>query len=170
MNIRIRSALKPAVLMLSLLGASLQAQAQTQVEDLWVRATVPGQPSTGAFMRITSTTDSKLVGVSSPVAKTVQIHQSSMNNDVMSMQRVDVVDLPAAKTVVFDANGYHVMFMGLIAQIKEGDQVPLTLIVENDKGQKESVEVVAPARALTSQDSGHEHGQGHAGHGEHGAH
>ena len=155
MNTRIGNALVSGLLGLSLLGLSLHAQAQTSVEDAWVRATVPGQPATGAFMHITSTTDSKLVAVSSPVAKTVQIHQMSMKGDVMNMQQVDSVELPAGKTVVFDSNGYHVMFMGLAAQVKEGDQVPLTLTVENDKGARESIEVQAPARALTAQDHSH---------------
>jgi copper(I)-binding protein len=155
MNTRIGNALVSGLLGLSLLGLSLHAQAQTRVEDAWVRATVPGQPATGAFMHITSTTDSKLVGVSSPVARNVQIHQSSMKGDVMNMQQVDSVELPAGKTVAFDSNGYHVMFMGLAAQVKEGDQVPLTLTVENDKGARESIEVQAPARALTAQDHSH---------------
>lgn len=155
MNTRICNALVSGLLGLSLLGLSLQAQAQTSVEDAWVRATVPGQPATGAFMHITSTTDSKLVGVSSPVAKTVQIHQMSMKGDVMNMQQVDSVELPAGKTVVFDSNGYHVMFMGLAAQVKEGDQVPVTLTVQDDKGARQSIEVRAPARALTAQDHSH---------------
>ncbi len=155
MNTRIGNALVSGLLGLSLLGLSLQAQAQTSVEDAWVRATVPGQPATGAFMHITSTTDSKLVGVSSPVAKTVQIHQMSMKGDVMNMQQVDSVELPAGKTVVFDSNGYHVMFMGLAAQVKEGDQVPVTLTVQDDKGVRQSIEVQAPARALTAQDHSH---------------
>ncbi|MFH7376151.1 hypothetical protein RA263_29270, partial [Pseudomonas syringae pv. tagetis] len=42
-------------------GLSAQALAETRVDDAWVRATVPGQPATGAFMRITSTVDGKLV-------------------------------------------------------------------------------------------------------------
>lgn len=155
MNTRIGNALVSGLLGLSLLGLSLQAQAQTSVEDAWVRATVPGQPATGAFMHITSTTDSKLVGVSSPVAKTVQIHQMSMKGDVMNMQQVHSVELPAGKTVVFDSNGYHVMFMGLAAQVKEGDQVPVTLTVQDDKGARQSIEVQAPARALTAQDHSH---------------
>ena len=41
------------------------------------------------------------------------------------------------------------MLMGLTGQIKQGDQVPLTLTVENAKGEKQTVEVTAPARALT---------------------
>lgn len=96
MTVLIRNAVKPLLLTLSLLGLSAQALADTKVDDAWVRATVPGQPATGAFMHITSSTDSKLVDVASPVAKTVQIHQMSMKGDVMSMQRVTSVDLPAA--------------------------------------------------------------------------
>ena len=137
-------------LMLSLLGMSLHVSAQTVVDDAWVRATVPGQPSSGAFMHITATTDSKLVEVKSPVAKTVQIHKSKMENDVMSMQAVPSIALPAGKTVNIEPEGYHVMLIDLVGQIKEGDNVPLTLIVEDSKGIKESIEVQAQARALNT--------------------
>ncbi|MBX8518392.1 copper chaperone PCu(A)C [Pseudomonas cichorii] len=161
-NALIATPCKSLLLALSILGVSLQAHAQTTVDDAWVRATVAGQPATGAFMNITSSTGGKLVEVSSPAAKDVQIHQMSMKNDVMNMQQVKSIDLPAGKTVVLDSNGYHVMLMGLVAQVKEGDQVPLTLTVEDEKGVKESIKVSAPVRALTA--------QGHSGHGDHSGH
>ena len=148
-------------LLLSLLGMSLHVSAQTVVDDAWVRATVPGQPSTGAFMHITSSTDSKLVEVRSPVAKTVQIHESKMTNDVMSMQPVASVALPAGKSVAIVPEGYHVMLIDLVNQVKAGDQVPLTLIVEDSKGVKESIEVKAEARALNSMPMHHDHGDMH---------
>ncbi|MPQ67700.1 MULTISPECIES: copper chaperone PCu(A)C [unclassified Pseudomonas] len=139
------------VLMLSLLALlSIPAFAETRVDDAWVRATVPGQPSTGAFMRITSSDNAKLLEAKSPVAKIVQIHQSKMDNDVMSMQPVAFVPLPAGKTVAIEPEGYHVMLIDLVGQVKEGDEVPLTLVVENAKGVKESIEVKARARALNS--------------------
>ncbi|RMN52568.1 copper chaperone PCu(A)C [Pseudomonas amygdali] len=162
MTVLIRNVAKPLLLTLSLLGLSAQALAETKVDDAWVRATVPGQSATGAFMRITSDTDSKLVDVASPVAKAVQIHEMSMKGDVMSMQRVNSVDLPAGKPVMLDSDGYHVMFMGLAAQVKEGDQVPLTLTVEDAKGVKESIQVTAVAKSLTSDE--------HSGHGDHSGH
>lgn len=148
-------------LLLSLLGLSLQVNAQTVVDDAWVRATVAGQPSTGAFMHITASSDSKLVEVQSPVAKTVQIHESKMENDVMSMQPVASVALPAGKNVAIVPEGYHVMLIDLVGQIKVGDQVPLTLIVEDSKGVKESIEVKAQARALNSMPMHHDHGSMH---------
>ena len=147
-----KSRIKQLVLGVSLLGLALQASAQTQVDDAWVRATVAGQQATGAFMTLTASTDSKLLGVQSPAAKIVQVHQSTMKNDVMSMQPVESVALPAGKAVSFDPHGYHVMLIDLVAQVKEGDTVPLTLIVENAKGEKESIEVKAPVRALNMAD------------------
>lgn len=142
-----------------LAGVSLSAVAQTRVEDPWVRPTVAGQPSSGAFMRITADTDSTLLSVTSPVAKDVQIHEMSMTNDVMRMGPVDAVPLPAGKTVALDPDGYHVMLMGLNGQIKEGDQVPLTLTVKNAKGETEVLNVSAPARA--AMDMSHDHGMTH---------
>jgi copper(I)-binding protein len=140
-----------------LLGVCLQASAQTTVSDAWVRTTVPGQPSSGAFMQITASSDSRLLSVSSPVAKDVQVHEMSMKDDIMRMGPVDSVPLPAGKTVALDPDGYHVMLMGLVGQIKEGDQVPLTLTVEDANGTRETLNITAPARSAVM----HEHGMTH---------
>jgi copper(I)-binding protein len=151
------NAIKTAALGLFLLGFALQASAQTQVDDAWVRATVAGQQATGAFMTVTASGDSKLLSVQSPVAKTVQIHESTMKNDVMSMQPVEFIALPAGKAVSLDPHSYHVMLIDLVGQVKEGDKVPLTLTVENAKGEKESIKVEAEARALNTMDHSNMH-------------
>lgn len=139
------------------LSLSGYAMAQTTVEDAWARATVPGQPATGAFMTLTADSDSTLLSVQSPAAKDTQIHQSTMKGDVMSMLPVDEVSLPAGEPVVFDANGYHVMLMGLVKQVKEDDAVPLTLKIKNAQGEEETLEVNAVARALNAPDHAHAH-------------
>ena len=54
-----RTILAASVLALS----SLATQAQTQVQDAWVRGTVPAQKATGAFMRLTAAQASRLVSV-----------------------------------------------------------------------------------------------------------
>ncbi|WP_110970905.1 copper chaperone PCu(A)C [Pseudomonas huaxiensis] len=155
------SLFKPALAVLALCAAALPALAQTRVDNAWARATVANQQSSGAFMTLTADTDSKLVEVRSTVAKTVQIHQMKMTGDVMTMGPVDSLALPAGKAVVLDASGYHVMLMGLNQQLKEGEQVPLTLVIEDAKGTSQSIEVQAPVRALN--DAG-----GHAMHHDHG--
>ncbi|SBW81470.1 transporter [Pseudomonas veronii 1YdBTEX2] len=149
--------LKRTLIGLSLLGLAAHASAQVQVSDAWVRATVPGQPSSGAFMTVTADSNSRLLRVASPVAKDVQIHEMSMKDDVMRMGPVDSITLPAGTPVKLDPDGYHVMLMGLTGQIKEGDQVPLTLTVENAKGERQTVEVKAAARGLDGMAPGKMH-------------
>lgn len=149
-----RKRVKQLVLGLSLIGMAWQVSAQTEVKDAWVRATVAGQPSTGAFMTLQADTDSKLLSVQTPVAKTVQIHQMSMKDDVMRMGQVESVALPAGKAVSFDPHGYHIMLMDLTAQVAAGSQVPLTLTVENAKGEKETIQVQAQVRSLDAMDHG----------------
>lgn len=146
--------IKQVILGLSLFGMAWQVSAQTRVSDAWVRATVAGQPSTGAFMTLQADTDSKLLSVRSPVAKTVQIHQMSMKDDVMRMGQVESLALPAGQPVSLDPQGYHIMLLDLTAQVAEGSTVPLTLTVENAKGEKETIQVEAQARALGTMDHG----------------
>ena len=150
-------ALRPFTVLAVALSLSGYAMAQTTVEDAWARATVPGQPATGAFMTLTADSDSTLLSVQSPAAKDTQILQSTMKGDVMSMLPVDEVSLPAGEPVMFDANGYHVMLMGLVKQVKEGDAVPLTLKIKNAQGEEETLEVNAVARALNATDHAHAH-------------
>ena len=146
---------KQLILALSLAGLAFHASAQTQVNDAWVRATVAGQQSTGAFMTLQASEDSKLLSVQSPIAKDVQIHESSMKNDVMSMRQVESIALPAGKTVSLDPHGYHVMLLELNDQVKDGASVPLTLTVENARGEKEVIEVQAPVKALNGMPMDH---------------
>ncbi|MCO5122820.1 MAG: copper chaperone PCu(A)C [Rhizobacter sp.] len=124
------------------------AWAQTTVKDAWVRGTVEQQKSTGAFMQITSAQGGKLVGVQSPVAGVVEIHEMSMQGNVMNMHAIAELALPAGKPVELKPGGYHVMMMDLKQTMKAGEVVPLTLVVEGKDGKRESIEVKAPVRAL----------------------
>lgn len=135
-----------AVLAASLLAAC--AHAQVNVKDAWVRATVPQQKATGAFMQLQASRDSKLISAASPVTPVVEVHEMVMQDNVMKMRQVPGIDLPAGKTVELKPGGYHVMLMDLKQQVKEGDVVPITLVVEGKDGKRESVEVKAPVRAL----------------------
>ena len=84
-------------------------------------------------------------------------------DNVMKMRQVPAVELPAGKTVELKPGGYHVMLMDLKQQVKEGDTVPLTLVIEGPDGKRESVEVKAPVRALnaSAQPAGHDAQGGH---------
>ena len=89
---------KIIAMLLALSGTALHAQT-VEVKDAWVRTAVPGQRGTGAFMNITAKEGAKLVGVSSPVAGVVEVHEMKMDNDIMRMRAIPALDLPAGKTV-----------------------------------------------------------------------
>jgi copper(I)-binding protein len=146
----------PIVIAATLLAGA--AHAQVSVKDAWVRATVPQQKATGAFMQLHAASATRLVAVSSPLTPDVEIHEMSMVGDVMRMRQVKALDLPAGKTVELKPGDYHVMLLNLKEQVREGDTVPLTLVFEGKGGKSESVKVGAPVRALTAstrQASGH---------------
>ena len=132
------------------LVATPAAFAQVAVVDAWVRGVVPAQTTTGAFMQLRSANDTTLVAVSSPAAKVVEIHQMKMEGDIMRMSAVGKLALPAGATVKLEPGGYHVMLIGLVAPLKEGDAVPITLTFEDRNGKKTSTEVKAAVRALTA--------------------
>lgn len=139
------------------------AHAQVAVDDAWVRATVPQQSGTGAFMKLTSETDTTLVQAASPAAQHVEVHEMAMENHVMKMRQISGLALPAGQTVELKPGGYHIMFFDLHAQLKEGDHVPLTLTFENAEGVRSSIDIQAPVRPLASGADGH--GHSHGGHG-----
>lgn len=135
-----------AVLALALLAGTTQAQ--TTVVDAWARGTVPQQPGTGAFMRITSAQGARLVGVSSPVAGIAEIHEMKMVDGVMKMGAIPALELPAGQAVELKPGGYHLMLMGLKQQLKGGQTLPLTLTVEGKDGRKETLQLTVPIKAL----------------------
>jgi len=128
---------------------TLPAVAQVTVTDPWVRGTVQGQLATGAFMKLQSAKEARLVEAASPVAGVVEIHEMALENNVMRMRAVTALALPAGRTVMLAPGGYHVMLMGLKQQMKEGEVVPVTLVVESG-GKRETIEVKAPVRAPTA--------------------
>ena len=125
--------------------ASIPAMAakSVTVSDVWVRATVPGQDVTGAFMNITSTKNAKLVKVTSPAAGAVEIHTMSMKNGVMEMRQIESLPLPANQTVKLEPGAYHVMLFDLKHPFKARTKIPLTLTVEQGDHKKIKIEVEA---------------------------
>lgn len=138
---------------------STGALAQVTVSDPWVRATVPNQKASGAFMQVQSAKAARLVGISTPVAGRAELHEMAMENNTMRMRQVDAIDLPAGKAVNLASGGYHVMLFDLKRQLKEGERVPLTLVVQDATKKSSSVTVEAQVKPLTyvAPAAGHHH-------------
>jgi periplasmic copper chaperone A len=140
-----RTCLAVVLLVWSLLGHA----ANVTVEAPWVRATVPGQQASGAFMVLKSTTDAVIVDVSTPVADLAEVHQMTQVQGVMRMRAAPRLKLPAGQAVELTPGGYHVMLMGLKHSLRKGEQVPLTLSIEAAK-KIEKLKISAEVRDLTA--------------------
>jgi periplasmic copper chaperone A len=120
--------------------------APVTVDHAWVRAMAPGQTGTAAYLRLTSDTAAKLIAVSSPAAKSVELHGSEMRDGIMSMRAVESLDLPARETVELKPGGLHLMMMAVQTPLKDGDSVSLTLSIQPQGGPPRKVEISIPVR------------------------
>jgi copper(I)-binding protein len=143
----------------ALIIAAFPVMAQVTVKDPWVRATVSQQKATGAFMEITSAQDARLIEVKSAVAGIIEIHEMTIDKDVMKMRALpNGIDLPAGKAVELKPGGYHVMLMDLKQQMKEGNTVPAMLVVEGKDKKRSTIEIKMSVRPLTTSGKAeHEH-------------
>ena len=99
-------------------------------------------------MQLRSAKPVKLVEVKSPVAGRVELHQMAMEGQTMRMRAVESIELPAGQTVNLASGGYHVMLFELQRQLKDGEQVPLTLTVVDAAGKRENIALTVPVKPL----------------------
>jgi len=115
---------KIAALALTSLMASAALAADLEIKEPWVRGTVPAQKATGAFMQLSSKAGVTLVGVASPAAKVVELHEMVMDNNVMRMRAVPRLDIQPGKPVELKPGSYHVMLIDLNKPLSKGEVCP----------------------------------------------
>jgi len=132
---RLFSALAIAMLLFLSGAAAEDATAgRISIKDAWSRATPEGANVGVGYLTITNDGDApdRLVSADADFAGQAEIHQMTMNNDVMQMRPVpDGVTIPAKGSVVFSPASYHLMFMGLKGPLKQGDAVTGSLTFEH---------------------------------------
>jgi copper(I)-binding protein len=118
------------------------------VQDAWVRATLPGQKTTGAYLRLRARSATRLIAVRTPVAAATEMHAMRMEGEVMTMRLLpDGLELPAGKTVDLQAGHYHLMLMDLKKVLPAGSSIALTLVFVDAWGVQSQRELQVPARA-----------------------
>lgn len=126
-------------LALAALGASLVLAAcnapttsgELHIEQAWARTTPPGATTGAGYLTIVNETAAdRLVSASSPVADTVELHESALDGMVMTMRPLGPVEIKAGETLALAPGGKHLMFTGLKAPFVAGQKIPLTLTFE----------------------------------------
>ena len=104
------------------------AQDGLAIRDAYVRSANP--KTAAAFMVVENrgATDCRLTGVSSDAAAMVDLHTNVEEDGVMKMQKIEGgIDIPAGGEHALARGGDHVMLMGLVKPLADGDSIVLTL-------------------------------------------
>jgi periplasmic copper chaperone A len=121
----------------------------------WARATPAVVKNSAAFMTLTNAgAADKLIGVTSDIAKEIQIHTMATEGGVMKMREISALDIPANGKAELAPGGLHIMLIGLKEGLKEGQKFPLKLKFE--KAGDVTVEITA-AKPGEQDHAGHKH-------------
>ena len=122
--------------LLLLTGCSTGASgtAGVTVGDAWARPAAAGDQPGAAYLTITNGGGQAdtLLGVTSPVAGSVEMHETAMDSSgMMGMHPVERIDVPSGGVVKLEPGGYHLMLVGLTRELRVGDTVELDLTFEH---------------------------------------
>ena len=126
--------MKTSTLVLILLGIALITSAcggsgKVTLQDAWARPGFRGDNS-AVYLRINNPTETGdgLIGASTDIAGGTEIHLSRMDDaGTMTMERQDLVFIPANGFAELSPGGLHVMLVNLGRDLTVGDTFPLTL-------------------------------------------
>jgi copper(I)-binding protein len=72
----------------------------------------------------------RLIQARSDVAEAVELHKTEMQGEVMTMQQVEAIDVPAGGQVELKPGGLHIMLIGLKKDLTPGEVIDLVLVFE----------------------------------------
>lgn len=125
----------------------------------WARASA-GKAKAGVayIQRIVNhgTSIDRLIGASTPAAKTAHLHTNVMAGGVMKMRPVKAIEINPGEAAVLKPGGFHIMLMGLHKPLNKGDSFPLTLVFEKAGKIELSIDVDEVA-AMGGMDHGKTH-------------
>jgi copper(I)-binding protein len=120
-------------LLISPIPAQQVTSANIVVTQAWSRATPSGSKVAGGYLAIENKAliADRLLSGSTVAAKKLEIHEMAVNDGVMTMRPVENgLTIEPGRTVKFAPGGLHLMFVGLLAPLKQGDQTPVSLKFE----------------------------------------
>jgi copper(I)-binding protein len=139
------------MLMGILLLTACSAATGIEISNAWTRPTLKGNNGAVYFLLQNHSAGSdELTGISSDVAEAVEIHESTMEGDVMQMRQVSSFPIAGKKSIEFGPGGYHVMLIGVKQELTAGDVIQLTLHFKDHEDILLSVPVqeVAPGDSM----------------------
>ena len=108
---------------------------ELELTDAWVRALPPVQKMTAGYLTVTNSGDTavELVGGSTPVASTIEIHTSREVDGYMRMEQLPGLTVLPGESVTLAPGGTHLMLLGLKRMPTPGEIVQICLSSSEDE-------------------------------------
>ncbi|MGL4634572.1 MAG: copper chaperone PCu(A)C [Beijerinckiaceae bacterium] len=165
-----RAALAAAIATVTIALLTPQARAHDykvgalEVGHPWTRATPPSAKVAGGYLSITNKGEAadRLLSASFVQSNSTEVHEMAHENGVMKMRELPKgIEIKAGARVELKPGGFHLMFIGLKAGLKEGDSFKGVLMFE--KAGRLEVDFKVEPMSYKPKGSGAEHN--HSGHG-----
>jgi periplasmic copper chaperone A len=127
-----------------LLAGCQSSNGPIEVSEAWAPATPPGATVGSAYMAIRADSSDTLIGASTPLASSVEMHQTLQEGDVLKMRKVEALDLAPNNPIMFEPGGTYFMLIGLSAPLQPGERVPMTLRFRDIGETHIEIKVLAP--------------------------
>jgi len=103
------------------------------IDDPWGRPSPTSTGNAAFYMAVTGgETDDRIASASSPSCGVTELHETTMQDGVMSMQeQTEGIPIPAGSTVMLEPGGLHVMCIGVQEALVAGETVDVELEFEN---------------------------------------
>lgn len=105
--------------MACLMGASCSGEGKAPLvaTDIAITQALPGQQMSAAYLSLGNNTGESIIisRVASDDFERVEMHESSLENGIARMRRVDALSIAPKSSLVLRRGGKHLMLMGPIA-------------------------------------------------------
>ena len=129
------------------------------VENIWVRSAPPTMKVHALYMDIEnkSEEDRKITALESPLYEAAELHKSIHKEGIVSMEKVEVIELPKGQKVTLAPAGLHGMLIKPKKTLELGEKIPVTLTFAN--GEKLSIEAEVKKEAKSMDHRGSNSGE-----------
>ena len=126
--------LRRTILIFLILSSLPVVAGELVATNAWIQNLAPVVPVRAGYMKLTNTgqQELKIVSVESEKFSLIEIHKSTENNGMISMQAVNLLSIKAGETLELKPGGVHLMMMNPLQALSTGEQIAVTLTLDDE--------------------------------------
>jgi periplasmic copper chaperone A len=138
-----------------LLSSSVLACTELDVKNAWIRLPPPNAKMLAGYVELSNNGEQSILvqGLHSDAFNKVEMHTTEVVEGVAKMRQLDMLEVKAGKTEALAPGGRHLMLVGAKQSFKEGDVIPVSLSLCEEKQQTVKFMVAKSAPVGSEQQS-----------------